>query len=181
MTPVNPRSDVNGDDIVDIRDVVLVATHIGEKNEPAAPTPFVLPAGVTFKAVQEALDLLRAADDGYPPYRRSIAQLEQILALFVPEKTALLHNFPNPFNPETWIPYQLAEPAHVTVHIYTASGALLRTLTLGHQAAGIYQHRSRAAYWDGKNAVGESVASGVYFYSLTAGDFTATRKMLVRK
>ena len=98
-----------------------------------------------------------------------------------PEETALLHNYPNPFNPETWIPYQLAEAAEVTFYIYAANGALVRTLDLGHQPAGIYQYRSRAAYWDGKNEVGEPVASGIYFCTLTAGDFTATRKMLIRK
>ena len=102
-------------------------------------------------------------------------------ASFVPEETALLHNYPNPFNPETWIPYQLAKSADATVHIYAANGALVRTLTLGHQAAGTYQGRSRAAYWDGRNNVGESVASGIYFYTLIAGDFTATRKMLIMK
>ena len=98
-----------------------------------------------------------------------------------PDETALLQNYPNPFNPETWIPYQLAEAAEVTVHIYAASGVLVRTLALGHQAAGIYQNRSRAAYWDGRNEVGESVASGVYFYTVFIGDFAATRKMLIRK
>ena len=96
-------------------------------------------------------------------------------------KTALLPNYPNPFNPETWIPYQLAESAEVTVHIYATSGALVRTLTLGHQFTGIYQSRSRAAYWDGRNDVGEAVASGVYFYTFTAGNFFATRKMLILK
>jgi Leucine-rich repeat (LRR) protein/mono/diheme cytochrome c family protein len=98
-----------------------------------------------------------------------------------PDETALLHNYPNPFNPETWIPYQLAEPAEVTIRIYAASGVLVRTLAVGYQPVGIYQYRSRAAYWDGKNEVGESVASGIYFYTLTAGDFTATRKMLIMK
>ena len=98
-----------------------------------------------------------------------------------PEKTALLPNYPNPFNPETWIPYQLAEPAEVTLTIYALNGALVRTLALGHRPPGIYQTRSRAAYWDGKNDVGEPVASGVYFYTLTADDFTATGKMLIRK
>ena len=107
-----------------------------------------------------------------------------------PEVTQLLRNYPNPFNPETWIPYQLAEPAEVALRIYAANGALVRTLRLGHQSAGYYTSRSRAAYWDGRNDVGEKVASGVYFYtlstestrdSITAGDFTATRKMLIRK
>ena len=93
----------------------------------------------------------------------------------------LLANFPNPFNPETWIPYQLAKPTEVTITIYAANGQVVRTLALGHQPAGFYYSRSRAAYWDGRNAVGEPVASGVYFYTIIAGDFTATRKMLIRK
>ena len=98
-----------------------------------------------------------------------------------PKETTLLSNYPNPFNPETWIPYQLAKPVEVTVTIYAADGKLVRTLALGHQPAGVYQSKSRAVYWDGKNALGEPVASGVYFYTLKAGEFTATRKMLIRK
>ncbi|MDE0323050.1 MAG: T9SS type A sorting domain-containing protein [Candidatus Poribacteria bacterium] len=98
-----------------------------------------------------------------------------------PTQNLLLQNYPNPFNPETWIPYQLSEPADVTLTIYAVDGKVVRHLDLGHQSASMYQSRSRAAYWDGKNAVGEPVASGVYFYTLTADDFTATRKMLIRK
>ena len=93
----------------------------------------------------------------------------------------LLANYPNPFNPETWIPYQLSASADVSVSIYAVDGTLVRRLDLGHQSAGVYRSRSRAAYWDGRNAFGERVASGLYFYTLTAGDFTATRKMLIRK
>ena len=96
-------------------------------------------------------------------------------------ETALLANYPNPFNPETWIPYQLSKPAAVMITIYASNGHVVRQLALGHQPAGVYQSRSRAAYWDGKNALGEPVASGLYFYTLTAGDFSATRKMLIRK
>ena len=105
-------------------------------------------------------------------------------------ENALLANFPNPFNPETWIPYQLAKPTEVTITIYAVDGQVVRTLALGHQPAGTYQTRSRAAYWNGRNEFGEPVASGVYFYTLstestrdsvTAGDFSATRKMLIRK
>ena len=99
----------------------------------------------------------------------------------LPDKDALLANYPNPFNPETWIPYQLANPANVTFSIYAADGKVVRTLKLGNMPAGTYQNRSRAAHWDGKNAVGEPVASGLYFYTLTANDFTATRKMLILK
>ena len=94
---------------------------------------------------------------------------------------ALAPNFPNPFNPETWIPYQLERDAGVTLTIHALNGQLVRRLALGHQTVGTYYSRSRAAYWDGKNDFGESVTSGVYFYTLAAGDFSATRKMLIRK
>ena len=99
----------------------------------------------------------------------------------IPDTTALLPNYPNPFNPETWIPYQLAKSADVTLTIYSVNGQVVRVLALGHQVAGIYENRSRAAYWDGRNSVGEKVASGLYFYTLIAGEFTATRKMLIAK
>ena len=98
-----------------------------------------------------------------------------------PEETTLLPNYPNPFNPETWIPYRLAKPADVTLTIYAVNGQLIRRLALGHQRAGTYQSRSRAAYWDGKNGVGESVASGLYFFTLSADDFIATGKMSIKK
>jgi flagellar hook assembly protein FlgD len=100
----------------------------------------------------------------------------------LPKETALLPNYPNPFNPETWIPYQLANRTDVSVSIYSIDGKLIRMLNIGQQAAGVYESRNRAAYWDGKNETGEPVASGIYFYTLKAGaDFTATRKMLIRK
>ena len=127
------------------------------------------------------LQIGSASRTGSPTYLRGIAVLEQLLASLMPKETALLANYPNPFNPETWIPYQLANPAEVTVTIYAANGAVVRTLALGHQRPGSYASRSRAAYWDGRNAQGEPVASGVYFYTLTAGDFAATRKMLILK
>ena len=99
----------------------------------------------------------------------------------VPEDTALFHNYPNPFNPETWIPYQLEQPADVKIAIYAANGQLVRMLNLGHQAAGYYIGRRRAAHWDGKNTVGEPVASGVYFYQLQADNLSFLRKMVILK
>ena len=98
-----------------------------------------------------------------------------------PTATLLLPNYPNPFNPETWIPYQLKRSADVTLTIYDMRGHAVRTLEVGHQPAGFYQSRERAAYWDGQNQQGETVAGGVYFCTLNAGGFTATRKMLVGK
>ena len=97
------------------------------------------------------------------------------------KRNQLFQNYPNPFNPETWIPYQLASPAHVRISIWTEDGKLIRTLDLGDKPIGIYQDHDRAAFWDGKNKNGETIASGVYFYTLTAGNFTATRKMLIQK
>ena len=98
-----------------------------------------------------------------------------------PSVTAVHANYPNPFNPETWIPYQLAKPAEVTLTIYNMRGVVVRTIALGHRAAGVYTSRSRAIHWDGRNSIGEKVATGLYLYTLTAGDFSATRKMLIRK
>ena len=112
---------------------------------------------------------------------REDAALAPTLPTTIPKTTALLPNYPNPFNPETWVPYQLAAAADVTLTIYAADGTLVRTLALGHRPAGVYQSKSRAAYWNGRNELGEPVASGIYFYTLTAGDFSATGKMLVRK
>ena len=114
-------------------------------------------------------------------YARGLQTLEQLAHALVPETTALLANYPNPFNPETWIPYQLSKAADVMIRIYAADGNVVRTLTLGHQDAGMYKNRTQAAYWDGKNELGETVASGLYFYTLTAGDFSATRRMLILK
>ena len=189
-------ADVNGDGVVNIQDLVLVAGAFGEGA--AAPSArAVSRARLTASDVEhwliEARGSIRsgsgdpelqrgsASRTGGLAYLRGIAVLEQLLASLMPKETALLANYPNPFNPETWIPYQLANPAEVTVTIYAANGAVVRKLDLGHQRAGSYASRHRAAYWDGRNAAGEPVASGVYFYTLSAGDFAATRKMLILK
>ena len=91
----------------------------------------------------------------------------------------MLPNYPNPFNPETWIPYQLAEAAHVKIYIYDVVGDLVRTLNLGIKPAGNYMSREQAAYWEGRNDMGEVVSSGVYFYTLVVGDYQTTRRMIV--
>ena len=98
-----------------------------------------------------------------------------------PTRDLLLQNYPNPFNPETWIPYQLSEDSPVSVSIYDTTGRLVRTLSLGHQVAGFYNSRERAAYWDGRNALGERVASGIYFYQLTTPSFEQTRRLVILK
>ncbi len=181
--PPNSEIDINADGIVNILDLILVSQHMGESTASAAPSMLSVDdiEGLDPAMIQAWIERAHVEDDGSVAFREGIAYLQSLLALLIPEKTALLPNYPNPFNPETWIPYQVSEPAEVTLCIYSVSGVLVRTLALGQTPAGIYQSRSRAAYWDGRNDVGESVASGIYFYTLTAGDFTATRKMLIRK
>ena len=176
-----PRADVNGDGSISFADLVAIARAIAKARSDAAAAPEHKAVVLDAATVQAWLELARVEDDGSLTFREGIANLEQLLASLLPKETLLLANYPNPFNPETWIPYRLAKPAEVSIAIHTAGGQLVRVLALGNQSAGMYQHRSRAAYWDGKNEVGEPVASGVYFYTLTAGDFTATRKMLIRK
>ena len=97
------------------------------------------------------------------------------------KQNQLLQNFPNPFNPETWIPFRLAHESHVTIHIYSSTGQLVRHLPLGRIAAGDYTPQAKAVHWDGRNQTGEPVSSGVYLYTITADGFAATRKMLIRK
>ena len=181
--PTNARTDVNKDGRRDISDLVLVARHLGEiTGVPVAPSALAISSiGLDPAVIRTWIAQAQIENDGSLAFQQGIANLQRLLALSIPEKTVLLTNYPNPFNPETWIPYQLSEPAEVTLRIYAVSGALIQTLNLGHQLAGVYHQRSRAAYWNGKNELGESVASGVYFYTLTAGDFTATRKMLIMK
>ena len=113
--------------------------------------------------------------------KRSLIQLPELIAYEIPAETELLANYPNPFNPETWIPYRLAEDAFVMLTIYDGAGRVVRSLDVGNQVAGIYESRSKAVYFDGRNEFGEQVASGVYFYHLSADSYSQTRKMLILK
>ena len=189
--PQNPRADVNGDGFVNVLDLITIYTSaawagtvplvdVAKVNEVALAAPstnrHLNPA-----VIQTWIDLAQVEDDGSAIFDLGIANLEALLASRIPSDTRLLLNYPNPFNPETWIPYQLAEATDVRVMIHSVNGSLIRMLELGHQAAGTYKNKSQAAYWDGRNELGEQVASGLYFYTLTAGDFSATGKMLIRK
>ena len=109
------------------------------------------------------------------PHGKKLVTLGQV------KQNQLLQNFPNPFNPETWIPFRLANESNVTIHIYTTSGKLVRSLSPGIMPAGDYSSQSKAVHWDGQNDAGESVSSGVYLYTIKAGNFSTTRKMLIQK
>ena len=174
------EADVNEDGIVDIVDLVLVA---GTENNPAAaPTAYSL-AVTTLTAADVQGWLIQAQQLRLTDVtsRKGIHFLEQLLTVLTPNKTVLLSNYPNPFNPETWIPYHLAHASDVILTIYNANGAMVRRLDVGHQSAGFYTTRMKACYWDGRNENGELVASGVYFYQLRTGDYTATRRMVIIK
>ena len=153
-------------------------------------------ADLTRKSVIEAGDALEVIlfDDlgnivsgpftykvGIEDLRKAYLSLPLTVGDVHPASTILGQNFPNPFNPETWIPYQLEKSADVVLQIYGTSGRMVRTLDLGFKPQGFYMTRSTAAYWDGRNNIGEHVASGIYFYSLHTPDFSATRKMLILK
>ena len=164
--------DINADGIVNIFDLTLVAQGIV-----GAAAPAVAKGRVDAATIEAWIAEARLADDGSIVFQQGIANLQSLLtSLIIPEETALHANYPNPFNPETWIPYQLAVPAEVALTIYDMHGGAIRRFEAGYQAAGMYRSRSRALYWDGRNQSGESVASGLYFYTLRAGEHTATRK-----
>ena len=176
----NIAADVDGNGVVDILDLVLVAGMF--ESAAAAPSAHAqVPEALTAVEVQSWLADARSLEMRDPIIKQGILALEQLLVSLTPRETKLLANYPNPFNPETWIPYRLAEDAFVTLTIHDGNGHVVRTLNVGHRIASAYENRSKAVYWDGKNGLGEQVASGVYFYTLTAGDYSATRKMLIVK
>ena len=206
--PPELTADINGDGVVNIQDLVLVASNFGKTGENAADVntdgvvniaDLVLVAGALGATAAapsihaESLELLTAADvrewlsqahrlnSSHVDYQRGLLVLEQLLAALAPKETLLLPNYPNPFNPETWIPYQLATSGDVKITIYDARGIVVRRLELGYRQAGYYTHRSRSAYWDGCNGLGEHVASGLYFYHLEAEGVSLLRKMVTLK
>lgn len=170
------NTDINADGTVNILDLVQVANNFGE-GSPAAPSA----NGPTAEQIQSWLTQVKQVNDGSPAFRRAIGVLEALLHSIRPEITALLPNYPNPFNPETWIPYQLANASDVQITIYDTKGIVIRTLALGHQSAGYYTSRDRAVYWNGSNGLGEKVASGIYFYQLQTDNISPLRKMVILK
>ena len=182
----NSRTDVDEDGDVDIDDLIAVINNF---DDAAAPSSADIFTGLSPDALEtldpilltEALDAIRLESDGSLKYLHAIGLFEHLLAAMRPDKTQLFANYPNPFNPETWIPYELADASDVMITIYDANGRIVRELRIGHQSAGYYTSKVRAAYWNGRNSVGEKVSSGVYFYQLTAGDHSYLRKMVILK
>ncbi len=172
--------DLNNDGTIDFLDLVAAAESVSKSTTNEAPAIEITQA-TSLATIQVWIDIAHAEDDGSLAFREGIANLERFLEAMRPKETELLPNYPNPFNPETWIPYHLANPADVTLTIYDTNGVMVRRLDLGDQQAGYYTDKTHAAYWDGRNNLGEAVGSGVYFYQLQAGDFSATRKLVILK
>ena len=180
QSEVGSAADVNGDGVIDVKDILLVAAVLASEN--GAPSRNSLSfQSISAVDMQQWLNEAQQVNSDLPAYKRGITVLKHLLSLLIPEKTTLLPNYPNPFNPETWIPYQLVEDSDVTIHIHSANGQLIRTLELGNKMKGFYHKPNRAAHWDGKNEFGEPVASGIYYYTLTLGTITDTRRMVIRK
>ena len=201
-------ADIDRNGVVDIFDLVRVARQFGKSIKVSA-APSIHAASRRFdyssarqgfkqvdahgrtismdsdisRRLQMALTELERISNVMPEVRFGADLLRRwmIANAGIPTKTQLLPNYPNPFNPETWIAYHLARDADVTLSIYDTRGAMVRQFDLGHQSAGFYTDRGHAIYWDGYNERGESVASGAYFYQLKAGDYTSLRRMVIAK
>ena len=181
--------DVNGDGVIDLNDSLLVSAHFGESYQigetRAAPQSageslYLIPPSIR-KQLESIYHELLLMPNNSPEFIRARQVLQYLLFPSVPAHNQLLQNYPNPFNPETWIPFHIASAGQVTIGIYDAAGALIRQLDLGYLKPGRYLTRGNAAYWNGKNVYGESVASGIYFYTLSTASFQATRKMIISK
>jgi len=174
--------DVNGDDAVNIFDLVIVAGNFGQSLLAAPATAAKIDLSTDQKRhIASAIDQLESNPNRSSAEEMVLGVLRAILPERLPTTTQLLANYPNPFNPETWIPFQLSQDAAVTVTIYDVQGKRVRQLQLGLVTAGRYVTADLAAYWDGKTETGQVVASGTYFYQLRAGDYTETRKMVILK
>ena len=181
-SPANPRTDIDGNGTVEFTDLLLVIAAFDASEAAGAPVIIGKISALDPVQIQALIEQLLATNNDSLAMQRTLAYLQNLLtAESHPAKTKLLANYPNPFNPETWIPYQLAETGEVVITIYDTRGSVIRRLELGHQREGYYTSRSRAAYWDGRNDVGERVASGIYFYQLQADNVSRLRKMLILK
>ena len=172
----------NGDGGVNIFDLVIVAGNFGQSLLAAPATAAKIDLSTDQKRhIATAIDQLAAKADRSTAEEMALNVLKAILPERLPSETQLLANYPNPFNPETWIPYQLNQASEVSLSVYSSEGKLVREIDLGLKPAGNYQRTERAIYWDGRNANGEPVSSEVYFYRLQAGDYSQTRKMVILK
>ena len=178
--PSNPKVDINRDGIVDIIDLLIVAANFSEFRYNAPPSKSNTYNLKYIQLIEDWLIDARKVVENTDIIQRGIDVLDALLNNSM-RKTILLPNYPNPSNPETWIPYDLAEDTEVLIQIHNSQGFLIRQLLLGYQTKGQYRTYTRAAHWDGRNSIGEQVASGIYYYTIHAGKMKATRRMVIKK
>ena len=172
-------SDVTGDGKITDMDAVLILQYTVEL---ITQFPKAAPILVAKEHNQSLTKIIAELENSSlsKEQKQVLEQLRRMLWQNVlPKQTSLLQNYPNPFNPDTWLPFQLAQDASVTIQIHNMKGQLVRTISLGNKNAGVYVTKDRVAYWDGRDSLGEKVSSGVYFYTLQAGEFRATKKMVI--
>ena len=183
LTGTDLNGDVNGDRSVNIFDLVLVASNFGQSVLATAPA-IVGSVQLTSQQKRQVVAAIATLEGNLA---RSAAEemalhlLKAIIVERLPMESRLLANYPNPFNPETWIPFELSQDTAATITIYDVIGRRVRQLDLGYRLAGRYVSVENSAYWDGKTERGEDVSSGTYFYQIQAGDYTETRKMVILK
>ena len=178
----NLPQDVNQDGWIDILDLVMIAANFGQ----ITAAPKLLSGELNFTAqqkqsIQSAIVGLERMSVRSKAEEVALNVLNAILPERLPTETQLLPNYPNPFNPETWIPFELAKDAEVSIKIFDASGKVVRQISLGYLDTGSYASRRHAAYWNGRSDLGEYASSGVYFYRISAGHFSSVRKMVILK
>ena len=186
LAQMNIYPDVNNDGVVNIKDLILIASEISPAAAPTLSKNVVDTYNLTTENLKLWIYHAKQLNLNDSVTRKGISILEQILKTLslsesLPNETVLLKNYPNPFNPETWIPYELSKHSNVNILIHSSDGKLVRLLKLGPMSAGVYHSKSRAAYWDGLNELGEIVASGLYYYTFKTDNITLTRRMLLLK
>ncbi len=181
--PDNPQADVNSDGVVNVMDLVFVVKRFSQNAAAPGQVEHIESTAEQIIAIQRSVRELETMPNKSQHIQLAIDLLRHYLSVADQnvQETKLLPNYPNPFNPETWIPYQLSEESTVTVKIYDVSGHLVRTIEVGHKPVGYYITRERAVYWDGRNQNGEPVSSGVYFYTLNTDTYTQTRRLVIVK
>lgn len=182
-------ADTNGNGKVDAQDIIPIALYWNRKLDGRSPP--IDPNGLAidhpdqlpiYEEMYEVLAHISIQSPGVLALKDGLgAMIASAKRTFIPGATALLQSYPNPSNPETWIPYQLSKASEVEIQIYTVKGELVRTLAVGYKAAGYYIDRAQAAYWEGTNEFGERVGSGIYFYHLRAGQFVAVKRLIILK
>ncbi|MCG9127144.1 T9SS type A sorting domain-containing protein [Candidatus Poribacteria bacterium] len=175
-----PNPDVNRDGIVDIIDLLLVVNEI-QKTTDVAPSIFKSDIQFSKSTIRGWINQAKQLPNKDLNIKNGIRYLEKLFESISPTETLLFNNYPNPFNPDTWIPYQLAKPSDVVITIFDIQGKIIRTLNLGYKPAGTYMNRGSAAYWNGRNNIGELVGSGVYFYTFNGDKYQFTHRMYLKK